>query len=263
MIELDPVVTPMKYMAASGIAVGWRAMKARGRTVDAVGWLRPSRPTDDLAARLESDGYLFVPGLLDREAVHAARLELLGVAAAHDALDPAHPLEDGCCGRTRRRSGSRRKYPASSDAVHGGAAGRRRCSSFFAGRPRRRDPQLRLHVAAREAARPRRRAALRSRLHGPRDAGRADLLDAVRRHRARGRGADAARGLAPQVAPASRRLPAPGRRQLLRQRAQRGRGALRRDEVGALGRGRRPARTGAARSPTTPSPSGSSGAGAG
>ena len=76
---------------------------ARGRSLDvsadAFGWLRRS---DDLVGdpaalrrRLDEDGYLFVPDLLDRDEVFAARMALLRRAEAAGALDPAHPLEHG------------------------------------------------------------------------------------------------------------------------------------------------------------------------
>jgi hypothetical protein len=76
---------------------------ARGRALDlseeAFGWLRPSDAllgdAEALRDRLEEDGYLFVPGLLDREAVRAGRMDLLGQVALAGALDPAHPIEDG------------------------------------------------------------------------------------------------------------------------------------------------------------------------
>jgi hypothetical protein len=79
------------------------APAARGRALDrsgdAFGWLSTSDSlTGDpeaLRARLEQDGYLFVPGLLDREAVGAGRLELLARVQAAGALDTAYPMEDG------------------------------------------------------------------------------------------------------------------------------------------------------------------------
>jgi hypothetical protein len=60
---------------------------ARGRRLDmaydAFGWLLPSDAwigdPEALRARLAEDGYLFVPALLDREAVRAARMELLAL----------------------------------------------------------------------------------------------------------------------------------------------------------------------------------------
>jgi len=76
---------------------------ARGRSLDvstdAFGWLRRSDDlVEDPAAlreRLDEDGYLFVPDLLDRDEVFAARMALLRRAEAAGALDPAHPLEHG------------------------------------------------------------------------------------------------------------------------------------------------------------------------
>ena len=232
-------------------------------SADAFGWLRASDPEAcDLPQRLQEDGYLFLPGLLDRERVRAARLELLGVAAEHGALDPAHPVEDGVL-RARRR---RRRAAAGVPRVErraDGAAPRPARARLLRRHPRRRGAQLRLHVAAGPDAWIRRGAALRRRLHEPRDARRAHLLDAVRRHRAGRRRPDAAGGLPPQVRPAARRLPRPGRRHLLRERPQRRGGAERRDALGALGPRRRPGATGAARSPTTRSRCASGGAAAG
>ena len=71
---------------------------AGGRRLDtsenAFGWLRTSDDVaDDPAAlheRLEEDGYLYVPGLLDRGEVEAARAELLAVGA--DALTQEYPM---------------------------------------------------------------------------------------------------------------------------------------------------------------------------
>jgi hypothetical protein len=86
--------------------MGARAMvapTARGRALDlsddAFGWLRPSDAivgdADALRERLEEDGYLFLPGLLDREAVRAGRMELLRRVQTYGALHPEHPAEDG------------------------------------------------------------------------------------------------------------------------------------------------------------------------
>ncbi|MBM3479013.1 MAG: phytanoyl-CoA dioxygenase family protein, partial [Alphaproteobacteria bacterium] len=46
-----------------------------------------------LAARLERDGYLFIRGLLPREAVREVRLRFLEIAARGGWIDAAHPLE--------------------------------------------------------------------------------------------------------------------------------------------------------------------------
>ncbi|HVX46576.1 MAG TPA: phytanoyl-CoA dioxygenase family protein [Mycobacteriales bacterium] len=54
-----------------------------------VGELRRSRSTDpDLADRLAEDGYLFLPGYLDREQVLAARADLLAGMAAAGMIAP-------------------------------------------------------------------------------------------------------------------------------------------------------------------------------
>ena len=66
---------------------------------DAFGFLRASDDiTDDAAAlqaRLAEDGYLFLPGLLHREEVIAARLDVLRRAAQEGLLDTDLPLEKG------------------------------------------------------------------------------------------------------------------------------------------------------------------------
>lgn len=48
-----------------------------------------------LAERLQRDGYLFLRGLLPRDAVLRVQRRLLEKAAAGGWLDPAHPVEDG------------------------------------------------------------------------------------------------------------------------------------------------------------------------
>jgi hypothetical protein len=70
-----------------------------------------------LRARLAEDGYLFVPGALDREAVRAGRLELLRRVEAHGALDPAYPLEDGILRPDAEELGLTQEYPMSSDVL--------------------------------------------------------------------------------------------------------------------------------------------------
>ena len=98
---------------------------ARGRRLDpsddAFGWLRPS---DSLAgdpaalrARLEEDGYLYLPRVLDREAVRAGRLELLERVRAAGALDPAHPLEAGVLRPDAEELGLWQSYPSSSERL--------------------------------------------------------------------------------------------------------------------------------------------------
>jgi Phytanoyl-CoA dioxygenase (PhyH) len=101
------------------------APAARGRRLDlsedAFGWLRPSDSVtgdpDALRARLEEDGYLFLPGLLDREAVRAGRTELLGHVHAHGALDPAYPIEDGVLRPDAEELGLWQGYPSTSEVL--------------------------------------------------------------------------------------------------------------------------------------------------
>ncbi|MBV9848148.1 MAG: phytanoyl-CoA dioxygenase family protein, partial [Armatimonadetes bacterium] len=50
--------------------------------------------TGALQARMEEDGYLFLPGLLDRDEVLAARRALTDRLATEGHLDPAHPAQD-------------------------------------------------------------------------------------------------------------------------------------------------------------------------
>ena len=47
-----------------------------------------------LLARFEEDGYLFIPGFLDRADVAAVRRDIIGKLAEKGLLDAAHPLDD-------------------------------------------------------------------------------------------------------------------------------------------------------------------------
>jgi hypothetical protein len=113
---------------------------ARGRLLDrsdeAFGWLRPSDDlvgdAEGLRARLAGDGYLFVPGLLDREAVRAGRLDLLARVQAAGALDDAYPLEDGVLRPGVEDLGLWQSYPSSSNALMAVIRGEQMLS-FFAG----------------------------------------------------------------------------------------------------------------------------------
>lgn len=49
----------------------------------------------ELRWRFEQDGYLYLPGLLNRSQVLEARLEMLKKLDAAGCLDPDHPMEDG------------------------------------------------------------------------------------------------------------------------------------------------------------------------
>jgi Phytanoyl-CoA dioxygenase (PhyH) len=96
---------------------------ARGRRLseDAFGWLRTSAELIGdpaaLRARLDEDGYLFVPGALDRETVRAGRLDLLGRVEEQGALDPAHPLEDGVLRPDAGDLGLWQSYASSSEVL--------------------------------------------------------------------------------------------------------------------------------------------------
>jgi hypothetical protein len=78
-------------------------LTARGMDMDlspdAFGWLRRSDDVagdgDALRARLSEDGYLYLPGALDRDDVVEARLNVLDRADADGLLDPAFPRLDG------------------------------------------------------------------------------------------------------------------------------------------------------------------------
>ncbi len=65
---------------------------------DAFGWLRDSNDAKDdvaeLRRRMDQDGYLFLPGYLDREAIRAVRLEICQEFEKEGLLDPAYPVED-------------------------------------------------------------------------------------------------------------------------------------------------------------------------
>jgi Phytanoyl-CoA dioxygenase (PhyH) len=114
---------------ATGPAARGRRLAAR-----AFGRLRSSDPGADPAAlrtRLAQDGYLFLPGLLDRDEVRAARMELLGIVEQHGALDPRFPVEDGILRPDAGDLGLRQDYPMTSDLLRGVVHGKR-MTSFFA-----------------------------------------------------------------------------------------------------------------------------------
>ena len=114
------------------------APAARGRALDrsgdAFGWLSTSDlltgDPEALRARLEQDGYLFVPGLLDREAVRAGRLELLARVQAAGALDAAYPMEDGVLRPGADEFGLWQSYPSTSETLLSVLRGERMLSLF-------------------------------------------------------------------------------------------------------------------------------------
>lgn len=68
-----------------------------------LGELRPSHDIkDDPAAlhqRMEEDGYLYIPGLINREKVLAARARILEYMAEHEAIEPGSRPLDGVMGQ--------------------------------------------------------------------------------------------------------------------------------------------------------------------
>ena len=68
-------------------------------SANAFGELRASsdvaKDVAELRRRFDEDGYLYMPGLLDRSQVLAARLSVLQRLASLDILDPDYPLIDG------------------------------------------------------------------------------------------------------------------------------------------------------------------------
>src|SRR3954468_19500982 len=81
---------------------------AAGESLDQIDWLRDSSSlVNDLNAlqrRMREDGYLYLPGLLNREEVLAARREVANRLAALGLLDPAAPPMDCVVAENRPRS---------------------------------------------------------------------------------------------------------------------------------------------------------------
>ena len=55
--------------------------------------------SDELHSRFESDGYLYLPGLLDRDTLNNARLTMLKALAGLDFVDLDYPIGDGVAKR--------------------------------------------------------------------------------------------------------------------------------------------------------------------
>jgi len=64
---------------------------------DKFGWLRDSNDAlgdvEELRRRMDADGYLFLPGFLDREEVRAARAEIIDLLDREGWIDPAFPRD--------------------------------------------------------------------------------------------------------------------------------------------------------------------------
>src|SRR5688500_17665157 len=78
-------------------------LTARGYEIDTspecFGELRASTEAagdvDVLRERMSEDGYLYLPGYLNRDDVLEARLDMMNVLAEHDYLDPNCPAFEG------------------------------------------------------------------------------------------------------------------------------------------------------------------------
>lgn len=88
---------------------------------DCFGELRSSADVSDdtavLVERLREDGYLYLPGYLDRAQVLTARRSTLGKLAAAGLLHPEHPLMDGVL-RPETRSGFRADLALDNPPLH-------------------------------------------------------------------------------------------------------------------------------------------------
>jgi hypothetical protein len=79
----------------------WLRLTSGGIELDtsseSFGWLRDStdllNDVEALRARMAEDGYLYLPGLLDRSEVAAARLAVCEILAEEGVLDPEFPVE--------------------------------------------------------------------------------------------------------------------------------------------------------------------------
>ena len=77
--------------------------KRLGTGSESLGELRSSEDAlediEELNCRFEADGYLYLPGLLDRDTLSAARLTMLEALADLDFVDTDYPLSDGVAKR--------------------------------------------------------------------------------------------------------------------------------------------------------------------
>ena len=64
-------------------------------------WADAQEDFDELNCRFERDGYLYLPGLLDRDTVGAARQTMLEALASLEYVDTEYPLSDGVAKRER------------------------------------------------------------------------------------------------------------------------------------------------------------------
>jgi hypothetical protein len=77
-----------------------------------------------LRGRMVEDGYLFLPGLLDREAVRTVRLSILERLKEEGILDPAYPQEEGVLlpdAKITLRTDFARRNPKLQEVLYSGA----------------------------------------------------------------------------------------------------------------------------------------------
>ena len=86
----------MNIQSVPRITAGGREIET---SPDKFGWLRDSTDAvddfDELRRRMDTDGYLFLPGFLNRVEVMDARAQILDLLEAEGWLDPAFPKAEG------------------------------------------------------------------------------------------------------------------------------------------------------------------------
>ena len=113
---------------------GEKVLSIHGKPLDtkseSYGELRSSADSsddfDELRARFEADGYLYLPGLLDRDTLGAARQTMLEALAGLDFIDTDYPLSDGIAKReiavsAREMVGLSKNNEPLRQALYGGA----------------------------------------------------------------------------------------------------------------------------------------------
>ena len=113
---------------------GEKVLSIHGKPLDtkseSYGELRSSADSsddfDELRARFEADGYLYLPGLLDHDTLLAARQTMLKALAELDFVDTDYPLSDGVAKReiavsAREMVGLSKNNEPLRQALYGGA----------------------------------------------------------------------------------------------------------------------------------------------
>ena len=128
--------------------------KPLGTGSETLGELRSSahllQDFNELRRRFEQDGYLYLPGLLDRDTLSAARQTMLEALAELDFIDTDYPLSDGIARReisvsAREMVGLSRNNEPLRRALYGGPM-----IAFYERFPGRSDSSARLHLVPRQ-----------------------------------------------------------------------------------------------------------------